>query len=214
MAYVAVPLVIVISIISALYNEDKYYGIRFLFGWVGIRVFPILRILLEANTALAAYFMIIDNYSIVLFILAAIVNLLGTFFLQNYIISKDNLKCGNVQFSLVLRIIMYFNIILNQCGIWYQSEAFYNALLSVRLLCSIILWVAYITKGITIYRHPIPKYLMMLLIIAYLCLTFGQFIDQMVFVLYLHDNYFDYVYIMMMILPTFFLTYIIYLYKR
>ena len=121
LAYSIVPILMALSIVSALYNEDKYSGIRFLLAWVGIRVFPALRIILEFNTCIAAYFMIIDNYSIVLFVCAAAVNLVGTFFLQNYHISKDYMKCGSMEFSLTLRLLLYCNLILNQLGIWFKS---------------------------------------------------------------------------------------------
>ena len=84
----------------------------------------------------------------------------------------------------------------------------------MRLVSVWLLWVMYILKGIVIYRHPVTKYTTMTLVVMYVCLTSGQFIDQMVFVLGLHDTYFDYAYVITLFPSLVIVTYSIYLSRR
>lgn len=44
--YVLIPLLTMVTVVSAVYNEDKYQGARYLLAWVGSRLFPVLRILM------------------------------------------------------------------------------------------------------------------------------------------------------------------------
>lgn len=119
--YAASPIIILLCINTAIYNQNKYSGIRYLLAWIGTKLSPVLRLLLEFNVAMCAFFVMLDTYCLVFYSFAAVISLMGTYFLQNYSISQDYLMCGNVTFSLAHRIVLYINIILNQSLLWYQS---------------------------------------------------------------------------------------------
>ena len=214
LGYAVVPILTIMILVSSVYNEDSYEGIRYLLGWVGKRIFPILRILMELNTVIASLFMLIDPYSLILFVISFLVNLALTFLLQNYYIHKDYLCCFSVEYSLWLRLILFTNCILNSIGIWYQSEPFFNALLIIRAILASLLWILYFCRGVTIYRHPLTKGMLMGLILLYVSITLGQFLDQMLYLLNLHDGLFDLIYGGVVGVPLSLLTYTLYVYLR
>lgn len=151
--------------------------------------------------------MLIDPYSTILFVLSASVNLVIAFFLQNYYTRKDYLCCGSMEYALTFRVIIYTNCLINSIGIWFTTEILVNTLMVVRAALAILMWVLYLTRGVMIYRHPLPKYVFIGLIVSYLCLTVGQLFDQIVFSLYLHRNKYDMVYAGVTLLPLTLLTF-------
>lgn len=108
-------------------------------------------------------------------------------FLENFLISKDTLRCGNRTFNILWKIAVFSNLAINKFGMMYQSESLYNSFIGIRCLVSWGVWVSYLSFGFDIYAHQTQKYLFMLIIVGFVSLSTGQFVDQMGYLLKLHD---------------------------
>jgi len=76
-------------------NEEKE-GYKYILGWIGNKLFPFLRYKIDVNLSISAIFLIRSPTVAVCFCLAAFLNILVTFFCQNYNLRKDYLCCKSI----------------------------------------------------------------------------------------------------------------------
>lgn len=158
-------------------------------------------------------FVMIDRFCFILFIIAALVNLLATFLLQNYTLKKDYLKCCNITFSLLWRAGIYLYVTVNQSLLWYQSEMYFYAVIVLRFAVVWTVYVFYVLKGYNIYRKQWPRFILAANLVVLVCAATGQFIDQMVYILGLHMEFFDYAYLGAIYTPICLFTYAVFRYR-
>lgn len=189
--YIIVSISGLLSLISMFFNSLDSTGFMYILAWIGNKLFPYLRFLIEINTVLAAFFMLLDDYLFIFFGLTTVINLFAALFLENFLLEKDYLKCGNRTFNLVWKIILFINLSINKAGMMFQSESLYNTLISLRFIASWILWILYLKTGFDIYQHQNVKYFFMVIVTLFSTLSTGQFLDQILYLLKLHDNVYD-----------------------
>lgn len=178
LCYSIVAILTSLIVLVILYNEDKFEGFRYILAWMGSRIFPVLRILIELNVVLPAYFMMVDLYSGIIFFFAVLLNLFVTFFMQNYNIRKDYLCCKDVEYLMLFKILIFVGYGVNAVAITYCSPMMLLAALVIHLIISVSLYLGYFFKGITIYRHAITRNILIVMIILYVSLAAGQLCDE------------------------------------
>jgi hypothetical protein len=176
--YSIVAVLTSLIILVVLYNEDKFEGFRYILAWIGSRIFRVLRILIELNVILPAYFMMVDIYSGIIFVFAALLNLFVSFFMQNYNIRKDYLCCQDVEYLMMFKILMFAGYGFNAIAITFCTKNMFVSTLVIHVVISSMLYFGYFFKGITIYKHAITRNILIVLIILYVSLSAGQLCDQ------------------------------------
>jgi hypothetical protein len=142
-------------------------------------MFPILRILIELNVAITAYFMMVDLYSGIMFGVAIIINLLVTFFMQNYSIKKDYLCCRDVDYLILFKSLIYVAYAMDALAVAYPSSVMMLCALIAHVGIALTMYILYFVRGITIYEHSISRTILIGLIVVYLSLVTGQLCDEL-----------------------------------
>lgn len=177
--YVLVVILTLLIILVVLYNEDKFEGFRYILAWLGSRIFPVLRILIELNVIIPAYFMVVDPYSGILFGVAVLLNLFVTFFMQNYAVRKDYLCCRNVDYLMLYKSMIYLGFCINAISVNYPSEVMFLCAMFAHFIISLSLLIMYFVKGATIYEHSISRLILIGTVVFYLSLSAGQICDEL-----------------------------------
>ena len=118
LGYAIVILLNILCLISFFFNNLNEEGLKYLVAWLGNKIYPVIRYLIELNLAVSAIIFFVDDASGGFFVVTAIVNLLITFFAQNYVLRKDYLCCKNVAFLLLHKVML---IIWSQLH-WLQND--------------------------------------------------------------------------------------------
>lgn len=176
--YSIVAILTSLILLVVLYNEDKFEGFRYILAWMGSRIFPVLRILIELNVVLPAYFMMVDLYSGIIFFVAVFINLFVTFFMQNYNIRKDYLCCKDVEYMMMFKVLLFIGYGVNAVAVTYCSSTMFISALVIHLCISVSLFLGYFFKGIIIYRHAISRNIFIGLLVLYMSLAAGQLCDE------------------------------------
>jgi hypothetical protein len=82
-------------------------GLKYLIAWLGNKIYPVIRYLIELNLAIAAIIFFVDDAAGGFFVITGVVNIFITFFAQNYVLRKDYLCCKNVAFLLIHKITIF-----------------------------------------------------------------------------------------------------------
>ena len=82
-------------------------GLKYLIAWLGNKIYPVIRYLIELNLAIAAIIFFVDDAAGGFFVVTGVVNIFITFFAQNYVLRKDYLCCKNVAFLLIHKIAIF-----------------------------------------------------------------------------------------------------------
>ncbi len=106
LGYVLTIILNILCLISFFFNNLNEEGLKYLIAWLGNKIYPIIRYLIEVNLAISAIIFFVDDISAGFFIVTAIINLFITFFAQNYVLRKDYLCCKNVAFLLVHKVVI------------------------------------------------------------------------------------------------------------
>ncbi len=147
-------------------------------AWLGNKIYPIIRYLIEINVSIAALIFFVDDPSSGFFIVTVIINVFITFFAQNYILRKDYLCCKNVNYLLLHKIIIILGYGLNCLGNrMINDHSTFLVFLGIHLAFSILLMVCYFWFGFYIYRHTTPRFLLLGSVAAYLSLSLAMFYD-------------------------------------
>lgn len=151
----------------------------YLIAWLGNKIYPIIRYLIEINLAVAAIIFFADDISAVFFVLTSMVNLFITFFAQNYVLRKDYLCCKNVTFLLLHKVVIILSYGANCIGFKIISDdSSFLIVLGIHLFAASGLMLCYFLFGYYIYRHTTPRALLLGFISAYLSLSLAIFFDE------------------------------------
>lgn len=147
-------------------------------AWLGNKIYPVIRYLIEINLAISAIMFYVDNVSAGFFIVTAIINLFITFFAQNYVLRKDYLCCKNVAFLLLHKITIIIGYGVSCIGYRVIAQPLHFLIfLGIHLCLSALLFLSYFLFGYNIYRHTTPRVLLIASIVAYLSLSLSTFYD-------------------------------------
>lgn len=149
-------------------------------AWLGNKIFPIIRYLIEINLSIIAFIFIIDDISLGFFIITAIVNVIITLFAQNYVLRKDYLCCKNVGFMLGYKIVVVIGYLVNCIGyrmINKDNVKTFLIFIIIHLILSLLIMLCYFTFGFNIYRHSTPRILLIGSIIIYTSLSLSLLFD-------------------------------------
>lgn len=148
-------------------------------AWLGNKIYPVIRYLIEINLAISGIIFYVDDVSAGFFIVTAIVNLFITFFAQNYILRKDYLCCKNVAFLLLHKITIIIGYGVSCVGYRIINEpTHFLILLGIHLCAASLLFLCYFLFGFNIYRHTTPRVLLIASLVAYLSLSLSTFYDE------------------------------------
>ena len=179
LGYVLNILLNILCLISFFFNNLNEEGLKYLIAWLGNKVYPVIRYLIEINLAISAIIFYVDNVSAGFFIFTAIVNLFITFFAQNYILRKDYLCCKNVAFLLLHKITIILGYGVSCVGYRIINDPTqFLIFLGIHLCAALLLFLCYFLFGFNIYRHTTPRVLLIASIVAYLSLGLSAFYDE------------------------------------
>lgn len=116
LGYVLNIILNILCLISFFFNDLNEEGFKYLVAWLGNKIYPLIRYLIEVNLAIGAIIFYVDNVSTGFFIVTAAINLFITFFAQNYVLRKDYLCCKNLAFLLLHKIIIILTYIVSCVG--------------------------------------------------------------------------------------------------
>jgi hypothetical protein len=116
LGYVINILLNILCVISFFFNDLNEEGLKYLVAWLGNKIYPVIRYLIEINLAIAGIIFFVDDVSAGFFVITAIINLFITFFAQNYILRKDYLCCKNVAFLLLHKTVLIIGYGINCVG--------------------------------------------------------------------------------------------------
>lgn len=149
-------------------------------AWLGNKIFPVTRYLIEINLAVIAFAFMVDNVAAGFFFVTAAVNLFVTFFAQNYVLRKDYLCCKNVMFMLVYKVVVILGYMANCIAyrlISKDNTKTFLIFIIIHLVLSLLTMLCYFTFGYNIYRHSTPRVLMIGSIVIYVSLSLSLVYD-------------------------------------
>lgn len=165
----------------AFHNETEGSGLLYFLWYFGSRMFPYARYLMEGVLFLSSYFAFAsptDPFSIVFFVLAALLSLYHTVLLQNITLRKDEFCCKSLEYSVLFRLCLLVS--LSICIITGGQVASGGQLAGCvvgHLLLSSLLVGCYFSFGLTIYRHRVARLSLFVTITLYLCLSVAFLFD-------------------------------------
>ena len=112
-SFVLNTLLTIFSFLSLFFSQPTGEGVQYVLGWIGNKLFPINRYMIELNVAVAALFIIKDPQAIIIFVLTVFTNIFITFIGQNYTQRKDYLCCKSLEFLMVFKSIIILGYSLN-----------------------------------------------------------------------------------------------------
>lgn len=116
-AYVLNTFISILSILALLFNKSQEQeGYSYVLCWIGSKIFPVLRYLIDINLAIAAIFMIRSPLVSIFFAIAAAINLIISFLCQNYTLRKDYLCCKSMPYMMLWKLTVIIGYALNCSG--------------------------------------------------------------------------------------------------
>jgi hypothetical protein len=109
---------------------------------------------------------------------AVVINLLVTFFMQNYSFKKDYLCCRDVDYLILFKSLIYVAYAMDALVVAYPSSAMMLCALIAHFGIALAMYTLYFVRGITIYEHSISRTILIGLIVVYLSLVTGQLCDE------------------------------------
>lgn len=153
----------------------------YILWYVGSRVFPYTRYLVEGFLLLTSYFAYVlhaDLLSIVFFLLAILLSLYYTVFLQNITLRKDEFCCKSLEYSLLFRLCLVSSMAICIITGGQVSSGGQLAGCAVgHLLLSALLVGCYFSFGLTIYRHRVARLSLFAIVTLYFCLSASFLVD-------------------------------------
>lgn len=149
-------------------------------GWIGSKLFPITRYMIEINLAIAALFFIRNPIIAPFLVMAISVNISISFFAQNYTQRKDYLCCKCLEFFMVFKAIVAVGYILNcitYLVLTQENYVIFCVFCALHLCMGMSLFVCFFAFGYNIYRHSIAQILQVTIINLYFGLSLGNFHD-------------------------------------
>lgn len=190
MAYCFNSIITALCIITLLFNKsEELEGYKYILGWLGSKIFPVLRYTIDINVAIAAIFLIRAPLVAVFFVLAAVTNLVISFFCQNYTLRKDYLCCKSMQYMMMWRICIVLGYAASCAGYYLigSSKVALIIFLAILFLLTGALLVCYFLFGYLIYRHTSSQLALLLLLNTFFSISAGNLYDA--FVTLLHGNF-------------------------
>ena len=181
-AYVFCTILSLISFMTLLWNKcEEEEGYKYILGWLGTKIFPFLRYLIDINLAIAALFMMRTPIVAAFFFIAAIINLIISFFCQNYTLRKDYLCCKSMQYLMMWKIAVVLSYALTCLG-FYLIKASITLIIftSLQLAIMIALFVFYFVFGYLMYRHPSSQFAYLLILNIFCSIAAGNMYDTLV----------------------------------
>ena len=168
----------ILCLISFFYNDLNEEGLKYLIAWLGNKIYPVIRYLVELNLAVAAIIFFVDDVAGGFFIVTALINLFITFFAQNYILRKDYLCCKNVAFFILHKMVIILGYGFNCIGHRMISDSNrFLIFLGIHVFLASVTMLCYFIFGFYMYRHTTPRVLLIGSIAAYMSLSVSTFYD-------------------------------------
>lgn len=148
---------------------------------MGTKIFPFLRYLIDINLAIAALFMMRTPIVAAFFFIAAIINLIISFFCQNYTLRKDYLCCKSMQYLMMWKIAVVLSYALTCLGFYLiKTSVTLIIFTSLQLAIMIALFVFYFIFGYLMYRHPSSQFAYLLILNIFCSIAAGNMYDTLV----------------------------------
>lgn len=162
LGYVLNALLNGLCLISFFYNDSEQEGILYLVAWLGNKIFPIVRYLIEINLALSAFIFAVDNVAAGFFFVTVLINIFITFFAQNYVLRKDYLCCKNMPFLIFYKVVVITVYAVDCVGqrTTVDKKSFITVLI-ILFLISLVSFIYYFISGYNCYRYSTPRYSLM-----------------------------------------------------
>lgn len=174
------------------HEQTEGSGVIYILWYVGSRVFPYTRYLVEGLLFLTSYFAYMlqgDPLSIVFFLLAILLSLYYTIFLQNITLRKDEFCCKSLEYSLLFRLCLVSSLaICIITGGQVSSSGQLVGCVVGHLFLSALLVGCYFSFGLTIYRHRVARMSLFAIVTLYLCLSVSFLIDLLATSLYTYSS--------------------------
>jgi hypothetical protein len=114
----------------------------------------------------------VDDASGGFYVVTALINVLITFFAQNYVLRKDYLCCKNVTFLLFYKAVVIIGYGVNCIGYRVISSPYsFLIILIVHMVLALLTMICYFAFGFNIYRHTTPRVLTVGSITAYFSMS-------------------------------------------
>jgi hypothetical protein len=163
------------------HEESEGSGVIYFLWYMGSRVFPYTRYLMEGVLLLTSYFAYVlqtDPLSILLFLLAILLSLYYTVFLQNITLRKDEFCCKSLEYSLLFRLCLVSSLaVCIITGGQASSGGQLAGCVVGHLLLSALLVGCYFSFGLTIYRHSVARLSLFGMVSLYFCLSVAFLFD-------------------------------------
>ena len=178
-AFVLNILLSILSLLSLFFSRNEEEGLKYILGWIGSKIFPALRYIIEANLAIAGWFMIRSLPISAFFILAAIINLFVNFFGQNYTLRKDYLCCKSMEFLMLFKSSIIVGYLINFLGYFLigDSKSTLLVFLIVQFIIPLILLISFFLFGYLTYRHTATQLTLIVIINLYFSIALGNLYD-------------------------------------
>lgn len=178
-AFILNVLLSILSVLSLMFNKCEEEGYKYILGWIGSKVFPFLRYLIDVNLAVAAIFLVKSPYVAFCYVLACLVNIGVHFLGQNYTLRKDYLCCKSMSYLLMWKISIMIGYALNCTGYYLinANKTILIILLILQFLTFASLLIAYFIYGYVIYRHISSQVVLLATINIFCALTLGNLFD-------------------------------------
>mgnify|MGYP000851020941 FL=1 len=168
-----------LSILTLIFNKtEEAEGYKYLLGWIGSKLFPLLRYIIDLNLAISAIFMIRMPIVSALYFIAAVINIGINFFCQNYTLRKDYLCCKSMTYLLIWKVSVTIGYTLNCIGYYLiTNSTSLLILLSVQFLLFLTVFIFYFLFGYLIYRHTSSQIMLLLLINLFCAVSMANLYD-------------------------------------
>lgn len=170
------------SVLALIFNKsEEAEGYKYILSWIGSKLFPFLRYLLDINLAIAAIFLVINPFVSFCFILAAFINLIINFFGQNYTLRKDYLCCKSMEYLLMWKISLILGFAINCAGYYliHDSKTILMVFLIIQLVIFASLLTCFFIFGFVLYRHTSSQLMLLVSLNIFCAITLGNFFDTL-----------------------------------
>jgi hypothetical protein len=152
-----------------------------LLGWIGSKMFPVLRYIIDINLAIAAIFIIRTPTLASLFAIASLINIIISFFCQNYNLRKDYLCCKSMPYMMMWKLSVIITYALS-CTCYYLVDSTISLmiLLILQFIIMSALFIAYFVFGFLIYRHSSTQIVMLIVLNCFCSVAAGNLYDAFV----------------------------------
>lgn len=141
-------------------------------------MFPVLRYMIDINLAIAAIFMIRTPMLAILFTIAGLINLIISFFCQNYSLRKDYLCCKSMQYMIMWKISVILSYAIScKCYYFIESEFSLMIFLAIQFIIMVTLFISYFLFGFLIYRHSSTQIIQLFVLSIFLAITTANLYD-------------------------------------